>query len=392
MPAANTASRQHKATNITVELATGDRLTEIRDDWNDLIGRADIQNVFMNPMLVKHASDAYPADKICALLAWRRAGAVPQLAGVWAFAIGRVPQSILPVLVLVAPAMPNGYLATPVIDRCCLDETLEAMLACIAGDARFPSIVVLDAASTDSATMQALSRLLAERRSAFCRFSQSLRPKLASELVGKAYFEKALSGSSRKKLRQHRRRLTERGNLQYRTLTEASAITQAFEDFLLLEMSGWKGRQGTALQKDASDAGFARAMIATLAAPGDASIHMLTLDGRPVSVQIVLRSGPAAFTWKTAYDEGLHDFSPGMLLLEDYTAAFLADDSIVYVDSCAFDDSGYMSAWSERETVEHVWFDARRGRSLRFTILSRLQLAYLAIRNMAKTINRKMAR
>ena len=38
-----------------------------------------------------------------------------------------------------------------------------------------------------------------------------------------------------------------------------------------------------------------------------------------------MRAGAVAFTWKTAYDEQFHDFSPGMLLLEDYTAAFLAD-------------------------------------------------------------------
>ena len=52
-------------------------------------------------------------------------------------------------------------------------------------------------------------------------------------------------------------------------------------------------------------------------------------------MQIVLRAGPTAFTWKTAYDEALRDFSPGMLLLEDYTAAFLADPSIATVDSCS---------------------------------------------------------
>ena len=51
-------------------------------------------------------------------------------------------------------------------------------------------------------------------------------------------------------------------------------------------------------------------------------------------MQLVVRAGTAAFTWKTAYDERFRDFSPGMLLLEDYTAALLADERIAFADSC----------------------------------------------------------
>ena len=98
----------------------------------------------------------------------------------------------------------------------------------------------------------------------------------------------------------------------------------------------------------------------------------------------MLRSGAAAFTWKTAYDEQFRDFSPGMLLLEDYTAAFLADKSIAYVDSCSLDDAGYMSAWTERQSVADLWIDARRGGSLEFGALSRLQRSYRDLRTAAK--------
>jgi Acetyltransferase (GNAT) domain len=68
---------------------------------------------------------------------------------------------------------------------------------------------------------------------------------------------------------------------------------------------------------------------------GEAFIHALELDGRPVSMQVVLRAAPAAFTWKTAYDEALGDMSPNRLF-EDYTQAFLENDQIDSVDSCAY--------------------------------------------------------
>jgi hypothetical protein len=351
-----------------------------------LISRADARNIFMNPALVRLAADAYVEGRRGALLAWRDVGGAMQLVGVWALAVTSAPHAILPLRVLTAPPTPHAYLATPVIDRECPDAVLTAMLDYIESDASLPNIVALDAIAADSDTALALNRVLGSRGSTPCVLGRSQRPKLASDLDAKSYFEKALSSSSRKKLRQHRRRLAEKGALDFKILTGVDAVTAAFNDFLALEAAGWKGRNGTALSNGPSDAAYARAMIATLAATGDAEIHMLSLDGRAVSMQIVLRAGATAYTWKTAYDESLQDFSPGMLLLEDYTAAFLADDSIACVDSCAFDDSSYMSAWSEREAMAQLWFDARRGGSIHFAVLSRLQMGYLALRSRAKAI------
>lgn len=384
------------AAAITVEAATGARLAEIDADWRDLLARADAPNVFMNPALVRLAGDTCPGARCIALLAWQSLAGKRRLAGVWAFAIGRAPQSILPVSVLSAPPMAHAYLATPVIDRDCLDATLAAMLDYIAGDGSLPKIIALDAMGADGATMQALTRVLTARGGTPCVLGETLRPKLASALDPKQYIEKAFSSSTRKKLRQHRRRLGERGALEFRIVSEPEAVRAAFEEFLTLEAAGWKGRQHTALLSDAADAAFARAMIAGLAPRGDASIHALTLDGRPVSMQIVLRAGAAAFTWKTAYDEALQDCSPGTLLLEDYTAAFLADDGIAFVDSCAFDESSFMSVWRERQAIAHLWIDARPGGSSTFAILTRLQKVFLSLRARVKDVylaaKRKRAR
>ena len=232
--------------------------------------------------------------------------------------------------------------------------------------------------------MQALDRVLASRNSAPCVLRRTSRPMLASKLDGKQYMEKALSGSSRKKLRQHRRRLADKGALESKIISEPETVTAALEDFLSLEVAGWKGRKGTALLCNPADATFAREMVAALGSQGDAWIHALYLDGRPASMQIVLRAGTTAFTWKTAYAEALQDFSPGMLLLEDYTGALLADPRIACVDSCSYDDSSFMSAWGERQAMAELWFDARRGGSVAFAHISRLQDAYLRLRAQVK--------
>lgn len=371
------ASEEGNAAPISVECASGARLLEIESAWRDLVARAHEPNVFMDPALI-HVAERQLSRRCATLLAWRG----ETLLGLWAFSIGA--PALLPAPMLSAPAIPYGYLATPVIDRDGDEDVLQAMLEFIARDPSLPKTIALDPIRMDGPTMRALVHVLQARGVAPCVLAQAQRPLLQSELDGKQYFEKALSSASRKKLRQHRRRLEEKGKLELEVWNTPEAVAQAFEDFLRLEAAGWKGRRGTALLCDRAEAAFVRGMVAALAERGDAAAHALYLDRKPVSMQIVLRAGPAAFTWKTAYDEALHDFSPGMLLLEDYTKAFLADDGIAYVDSCAYDDSSFMSAWSERQAIAQIWIDARRGGSLGFRALCRLQKAYLTLRAVAK--------
>ncbi len=371
------------ASDVTIEVAGSARLAEIQADWRDLAARADVPNVFMHPILVA-LSTCYPNIRCRTLLAWQQGDGGRKLVGFWAFAAGRAPQSIIPLSVLAAPVFAHAYLSAPMIDRDALDETLAAMLDGIAADTNLPNIVALDAMREDSATMQALGRVLQARASTPAILRRVSRPMLESELDAKQYMEKALSGSTRKKLRQHRRRLGEKGKLESHAICEPEAVKRATEDFLRLEAAGWKGERRTALLCDAADATFVREMLPALAAQGEAAIHALTLDGRPVSMQIVLRAGPTAFTWKTAYDETLRDFSPGMLLLEDYTAALLADPDIRTVDSCCYDEGSFMNVWSERRSMVDLWFDARRGGSATFSHVSRLQGIYLRLRAQAK--------
>ena len=380
---APTRAHVKNAPAIRVEVAAAGRLAALGSDWLDLLGRAAAPNVFMDPALVRIAAAITPQRRVGALLAWTSVDGAEQLAGVLTFAVGRCRKA-LPTRVLMVPPCANSSLATPVIDRACLDQVLHAMLDAVAGDPDLPNIVAFEAIGMDGPTMAALARVCAARGSKPCLLERARRPMLVSTLDGKGYLEQALSSSTRKKLRQHRRRLGERGTLTSVATVEPAALRRSLEEFLLLEASGWKGRQGTALLCNDGEAAFARAFVAALAEQGRAAIHALYLDGRPVSMQIVMRAGPAAFTWKTAYDEQFQEFSPGMLLLEDYTAAFLADAGIASVDSCAYDESGFMAAWTERQTVGDIWIDARPGASRAFAVLAGLQKGYRRARATAK--------
>ena len=386
VPQANAAEccPARRPDRFSVELVSAADLADLTEEWRDLVQRADVPNVFMHPLLLRAA--AAGAERVTAVLAWGVFGRERRLLGIWAFSAGRARQSMLPLRFLSAPAAEHAYLGSPAIDRDHLDETLAAMLDAIVAAPDLPNLIAVNAMRAEGATYDALLRVLTQRGSPPCHFESVQRPRLASKCDAESYWQAALSSSSRKKLRQFRRRLGEKGTLQTRVLSEPAEVQSAFEQFLTLESQGWKGQRGTALASRPEDAEFARNMINRLARTGEASMHVLELDGRPVSMQVVLHAGPAAYTWKTAYDEALGAFSPGMLLLEDYTKAFLADPAIRFVDSCAHDDSGYMAAWQERQTMADVWFEARPGVSVQFTAAARLERAYRAARQRTKQI------
>jgi CelD/BcsL family acetyltransferase involved in cellulose biosynthesis len=371
---------------ITVDILRGERLRalDLQPYWHDLVTRAETPNVFMSPAVIAAAAAVDP--DLVVLAAWQPAAGGPRLAGLWAFSMGRPTHSPLPIRVLRAPPTANAYLSSPVIDRDMAEVTLAAMVDAVADAPDLPKIIALDALSAEPAAREALMRVMAARGGAVHTFTTSERPMLASGLDAKAYFEAALSASSRKKLRQYRRRLGEKGRLETRRLTASDAVCVAFEQFLDLEAQGWKGRAGTALISDAKDAAIARAMVAALAQDGAASIFTLELDGHPISMQVVLRAGAIAFTWKTTYDETFRDFSPGMLLLEDYTAALLADPQIGAVDSCAFDATSYMATWMERRRVADVWIGVGANTQTQFRLAAQAQSAFLRLRATAKSL------
>lgn len=367
---------------VDVEIVRGRPPAELDAHWPDLLDRADEPNVFMQPRVVRAASDR----SVVTLLAWENSGGTRRLCGFWAFSIGRPHLSVLPVSALRAPATAHAYLSAPVIDRNLLETILPAMLDAIVEAPDLPKFIALESMSGSGATYDAVMRVLARRGSQICRLDAKPRPIFMPGANARNYLENALSSSSRKKLRQRRRRLAEKGTLQTTVANAPPDVRRAFEAFLALEMNGWKGRRGTAILSDPDETAFARNLVFALAQAGDAAIYTLELDGRPVSMQVVLRAGTALYTWKTAYDETLGDFSPGMLLFEDYSKAFLADPNIAFADSCAFDDNGYMAAWTERKLVIDLWFDPRPGRSALFAAAAAVQKSYLPLRDAAKQV------
>lgn len=161
-----------------------------------------------------------------------------------------------------------------------------------------------------------------------------------------------LPGKAGKEFRRQARRLADQGDVA----VTVTATPEAFDAFLALEAQGWKGRRATALASRPGSARFAREVGAALLTAGRCTVHTLTLDGRPVAAGLVLRSGPHAFFWKTAYDEAFARASPGAHLAAAIGAALAREPGLRLVDSCAIPGHAMIDRlWPERMTVADVF-------------------------------------
>jgi len=169
------------------------------------------------------------------------------------------------------------------------------------------------------------------------------------------YMGRALSGKRRKDLRQHAKQLAGIGRIEYKELTEQDDVDQWVSDFLSLEASGWKGRDGSAialLEKDreffleVAHQGFRRGRLQMLS---------LDLNGKPIAHKFDITAGRADFALKIAYDESYSRFSPGVLLELERIRRLHEEAQLDWVDSCAVPDHFMINRlYTSRRVIQTV--------------------------------------
>jgi CelD/BcsL family acetyltransferase involved in cellulose biosynthesis len=344
--------------DLFVEIAAG--ATDLADAWRVLVAKAST-NVFMNPAAVAAAEGHGYADPRV-LAAWDRSGAVPALIGVWAMQATRP----LPFggRVLSLPPYDYAFVSSPVIDHLNTDVVAAGFFGAIAANPALPKVLRMRYLDAGDETYAAILRALAARGAHTDVISRRQR----------AYADRATglkkSGSTRKKLRQDWNRLAAEGDLVYRNRRDAADVREDFEAFLALEAASWKGENRTALLSSAEDACFARKFIANLAAEGNASVAMLTLDGKPIATQVLLYSGATAYTWKTAFDGAHAKHSPGAVLIDKAAEDLFTNGDVAAIESCS-PDGGFMEQlWSGRRETVDLLVDLSGRKSFTFRAVS----------------------
>jgi CelD/BcsL family acetyltransferase involved in cellulose biosynthesis len=377
---------------ISVEITTPDRLETIGREWRDLAGRAVVANAFMEPSLIAAAAVADTAEMV-ALLAWGppSEGAGCRLLGGWVLARRRT-SSLLPFDILKTPVHGHTFLGTPVLDRLAAVAALSAMLDAIADRPGLPRIVNIESLDSAGPIAAIFAEALAQRRSSAAVIETRQRPSLTK--ADSADAVNPISRNRSKDLRRRRKWLALQGALSQTHHDEASEVGAVFEEFLVLEASGWKGRRaarGQAILHSPTVTTFFRRAIAALAVRGHVNVTALRLDGRAIAVQVVLVSGDTAFGWKTAYDEAFRAGAPGLLLYDDLTMRLLDNRDIASGDSCSHDDSGPLAGfWGSRRQVSDVLIDLGPRKSAAFALVHAMETGRLRMLKAARRIRSRL--
>lgn len=234
-----------------------------------------------------------------------------------------------------------------------------------AGNALF---LHLSAIPLDGPTHAALVQVLEEQGRLAGLVLREERAMLASDKSPEAYFSAALSGKKRKELRRQLARLHEEGTVNFVRHSDDAGLDEWIDQFLALEHAGWKGKAGSALAQGMATETLFRRALAGAAGQGRLERLSLTLDDRPIAMLVNFITPPAAFSYKTTYDEAFARFSPGVLL-QCENLLLLDRPDVAWTDSCAAQD---------HPMIDHIWRERRAVGSLSIAIGGKLRRAAFA--------------
>ncbi len=314
-----------EATGFAVA-ATAEEIDAVAASWADLAARATADNVFFHPDFalpamrhlapdgVSLATVTTPAGLVAAAPFTRtRLGRIAPAARLWSHAYGPLGAPLVAAEAVddAVPRLVEGLAVagggTVIVPDLPLDTPIAAALVRAAETAGRPT-TILD------------------------RHERAIldRPAMADTEIAAA-----ISRHRRREYARQMRRLGDLGPVMVESTAAPDVVCARFEEFLVLEAAGWKGRRGTALASQASTAEFARDAIFRRARSGKVHVDSIRVGTRPVAILVSLIAGGTGFTWKITYDEAYARFSPGAHLMMGVVVNLFANKAVGRLDSCA---------------------------------------------------------
>lgn len=310
--------------------------------WSALYARALEPNPFYSPEWALAVTRHVPGDEnIGALLAWDSPAKKKLLGFLPVTSTWRALKLPLPALVTW-----HGYapLATPLLDK---DHAVEAAAGLIdAAKARGAQALLISALPGAGPAAGAFRAALAREALAPRVLHSESRALMDAGADADRMLQDALGSKKLKELRRQRNRLADDGEVRFSVSVSPQQTEAALEQFLKLEVAGWKGRRGTALASQEGLTRFAREAVRKLAPQGRVEVATLTRGADVIASGLILRHGERAYFFKIAHDERLAKCSPGVQLTLDITRYLCADETVRSVDS---------TATADHPMIDHIW-------------------------------------
>lgn len=329
----------------------GSGLATFASEIDSLAARAIESNVFYESWMLASALTHFSNDDARVVLVRHRREGVT---GVFPFQLKRAFRG-LPLRALHSWQHPYCFLCTPLVSERRARATVRALFSWLeSGDAP-ARIVELDLVSGDGPFWTLFRHELETRgkdRAGDGWATRQTSYERATFTPGVG-MHTGVSGKHLKELRRVERKLAEHGELTYRILRADEPPGPWIDQFLKLEESGWKGREGTALASDTRSRAFF-ANVATRAAERQQMQMMaIELDGAPVAMKCNFVTANSGFAFKIAYSETFAKYSPGVLLELFNMRNLVANcPEMRSMDSCAVADHFMINRlWTGRRTI-----------------------------------------
>lgn len=163
----------------------------------------------------------------------------------------------------------------------------------------------------------------------------------------------------------------------------------AIERFGKLESAGWKGRAGTAVSAGNAQGQFYGDILGKFAESGQARVYEYWLGNHLAAAQLAIISDRMMVLLKTSYDEGLGNFSPGRLLLQE-----VIRDGFCRLPGGVIEFYTHASteqlAWAtDQRWIEHISLYRNRAVQQLSAARRRTRRSVLAIRTLAHSLRTK---
>jgi CelD/BcsL family acetyltransferase involved in cellulose biosynthesis len=248
----------------------------------------------------------------------------------------------------------NSFLGTPLVAQGREVEFWHAALGWADRNAGASLFLHLSDLGLDGPMFAALEAVLATQGRKGWLVKREERALLSSPLGAEQYRAATFSANKRKDLRRRMNRLSELGEVRFVWQDDDAGIEAWCDQYLALEMSGWKGKAGSAMGQEAAKRAVFAQSLAGAARRGRLLRLALHLNGEPVAMLSTFLTPPGAFGYKTAFDEQYGRYAPGVLLESEFLSA-LDQDRFDWCDGCASANKAVINdIWRERRAVGKV--------------------------------------
>jgi hypothetical protein len=153
-----------------------------------------------------------------------------------------------------------------------------------------------------------------------------------------------ISSKLLRNLRRLKAKAEKTAELRFELVKDPALLHKAFDDFLVIESSGWKGQAGTstAIAHSSDLVGFYTDLLTRECQGVTPIISLLWLGQELLAGQLILDTPNCRSILKIGHNESYNNLSPGSLLLQELIADSVNDESVKKLSLVT------CPAWSER--------------------------------------------